>query len=414
MESEAINSQDIAPTEEVETLEETSVAAEETAAPKAEDESATITETIETPVEESEAQEAEVSTDETVANPEETAEVAEAATEDVQPAEASAEQPAQEDEQSAAEPAQGDEVVVVATEDVAPAQSRMEIARLAKESLIERAKQLADSTDWRKTSELQRELMEEWRKAGYAGKDINDKLWEDFRATRQEFFSRREAEVVGIKKQIIEEARKAAEGVSNWVSASNKLEELMTRWKAAGNSGSESDKELWDEFNGIRREFRNRRKADLDKRRATAQANAEAKGAIVEEARQIAESGEYTRENSDRMRQLDKDYKAIGFAGKPANDTLWTEFTQAKNSYWNGNSAFLDERRRQRSERLQEVVERKNEQIEHLKTQNETLTARLGSTLDPEKLAKIRSWIAQNDERVDDLEDDIGDIKRKI
>ncbi|MDO4807286.1 MAG: DUF349 domain-containing protein [Coriobacteriales bacterium] len=320
----------------------------------------------------------------------------------------------QEGEQPAADARPVADVEVVATEDVAPARSRMDLARISKQALIERAKELADSTDWRKTSDMQRTLMEEWRKIGYAGKETNDKLWEEFREARQVFFSRREEQVVGIKREIIDEAKQLTENVTNWAATSAKLDELMGRWKAAGNSGSDSDKALWDEFNAIRRDFRSRRKADLDKRRATTQANAKAKGEIVAEAQAIAEAKAYTKENSDRMRQLDKDYKAIGFAGKPANDTLWSEFTAAKNAYWNGNSEHLDERRRQRAERLQEVMDRKEDQIEHLKTQNETLTTRLGSTLDPEKIALIKSWIAQNEERVDDLEDDIGDIKRKI
>jgi hypothetical protein len=337
--------------------------------------------------------------------------VAEPQTEPTEPEVTEPEAAAAEPQPEVAESADG---VVVATEDVAPARSRMELARLAKESLIARAKEIADSTDWRKTSDEQRTLMEEWRKIGYAGKEINDKLWADFREARQAFFSRREEQVVGIKRQIIDEAKQLTENVGNWATTSSKLDDLMARWKKAGNSGSDSDKALWDEFNTIRREFRNRRKADLDKRRATAQANAQAKSEIVAEAKAIAESAEYTREHSDRMRQLDKDYKAIGFAGKPANDTLWEEFSAAKNAYWTGNNAHLDERRRQRAERLQEVMDRKEDQIEHLKTQNETLTARLGSTLNPEKLEQIKRWIAQNEERVDDLEDDIGDIRRKI
>ncbi|MEE0026311.1 MAG: DUF349 domain-containing protein, partial [Atopobiaceae bacterium] len=242
--------------------------------------------------------------------------VAEPQTEPTEPEVTEPEAAAAEPQPEVAESADG---VVVATEDVAPARSRMELARLAKESLIARAKEIADSTDWRKTSDEQRTLMEEWRKIGYAGKEINDKLWADFREARQAFFSRREEQVVGIKRQIIDEAKQLTENVGNWATTSSKLDDLMARWKKAGNSGSDSDKALWDEFNTIRREFRNRRKADLDKRRATAQANAQAKSEIVAEAKAIAESAEYTREHSDRMRQLDKDYKAIGFAGKPAN-----------------------------------------------------------------------------------------------
>lgn len=393
MEPEAKVSQDIAPDEVVEAAEEQSVTEE--AAPSVADVA-----TQEQPEAAAVDEQAETDQPANVVAPEPAAE------------EPAAEPAAEEPAADAAEDAAA--VDIDATEGVAPARSRMNLARIQKEALIERAKELADSTDWRKTSEEQRALMDEWRTVGYAGKDVNDKLWEDFQAARQQFFSHREVEVVKIKQQIIEEAEEATKDVTRWVATASKLDELMDRWKAAGNSGSEQDKELWDTFNGIRRDFRNRRKADMDERRAKARANADAKQAIVDEAKAIAEAGEYTRENSDRMRQLDKDYKAIGFAGKPANDTLWAAFSEAKKSYWDGNNAARDEQRRKRSERLQEVVERKSGQIEYLKSQNETLTTRLGSTLDPEKIAKIKSWIEQNDERAADLEGDVEDIKRKM
>lgn len=377
MESEANISQDVTSEEVVPSVEEAPVAEEETPTPEPETQE-------ETPSEESAS--------EPVSSPK-------------------PEQSAEADDSST--PA-ADSNVVIATEDVAPAQSRMNLARIAKEALVERARELASSTDWRKTSDEQRALMEEWRKAGYAGKEVNDKLWDEFRAARQEFFSHREEQVVQIKRQIIDEAKAAAESVSNWASTSQSLDALMERWKAAGNSGSESDKALWEEFNGIRRDFRNRRKADLDKRRTSQRENAKAKREIVDQAKALADAKEYTRENSDRMRQLDKDYKAIGFAGKPANDELWSEFSAAKHSYWTGNSEHMDQRRKRSEERLKEVVERKSDQIEHLKTQNETLTTRLGSTLDPQKIAQIKQWIAQNEERADDLADDINDIQKRI
>ena len=168
----------------------------------------------------------------------------------------------------------------MATEDVAPAQSKIEIARIAKEALIERAKELADSTDWRKTTDEQRTLMEQWRAAGYAGKELNDKLWDEFRAARDTFFTRRDehytelraeqAKVVEAKKQIIEEAKQLTADVQNWVRTSDALNALMDRWKAAGNAGRDNEHALWEEFNGIRRDFRNRRKADLAERRARA------------------------------------------------------------------------------------------------------------------------------------------------
>ncbi len=330
------------------------------------------------------------------------------------------EEPASEEQPASPE----DDGTIVATPDVAPARSKMELARLAKESLIERAKELADSTEWRKTSDAQRALMEEWRAAGYAGKEQNDELWEQFRAARDMFFTRRDehyaelraqqAEVVEAKKAIIAEAKELTSSVQNWVKTSDALNALMDRWKAAGNAGRDNEQQLWEEFNGIRRDFRNRRKADLAERRTKERENAEAKRKLVDEAKAIAESEEYIRENSDRMRAINEEYKAVGYAGKPANDALWQELRSAQNSYWEGNSARRNQQRKERSERLQEAVERKSGQIEHLKDQNETLTTRLESTLNPEKVAQIKRWIEENEERLGGLKDDIDEIKKKI
>lgn len=337
--------------------------------------------------------------------------------------EATSEQPVEAAEASA-DATETDTETIVATEDVSPAQSRIELARIAKEALIERAKELEESSDWRKTTDAQRALMEEWRAAGYAGKELNDKLWDEFRAARDKFFTRRDehynelrseqAKVVEVKRQIIEEAKQLTSDVQNWVRTSDALNELMDRWKAAGNAGRDNEHVLWEEFNAIRRDFRNRRKADLAERRNKERACAEAKRAIVDEARALADAKEYTRENSDRMRQLSDEYKAAGYAGKPANDTLWQEFRAAQNEYWDGNSAHREQQRRERTERLAEAVERKSGQIEHLKDQNETLTTRLESTLNPEKVAQIKRWIEENEQRLGGLQEDIDEIKRKI
>ena len=383
MEPEATLSQDLTPEEQAPEQQAEVVAAEEVAAP-----------------------EAEATPEEATVEAAEAPEAAEAVAEGDAPAEAA------------------DDGTIIATPDVAPARSKIELARIAKEALIERAKELSDSSEWRKTTEAQRALMEEWRAAGYAGKEHNDQLWDEFRAARDVFFTRRDAhyaelreqqsKVIEEKRAIIEEAKGLTADVRNWVATSSALDALFDRWKAAGNAGRDNEQVLWEEFNGIRRDFRSRRKADLAERRAKERENADAKRKVVDEAKAILESEEFTRENSDRMRALNDEYKAIGFAGKPANDNLWQEFRAAQNAYWAGNSAKRDQLRREREVRLQEAVERKNGQIEHLKDQNETLTTRLGSTLNPEKIAQLKRWIAENEQRADDLKEDIDEIQSKI
>lgn len=66
-------------------------------------------------------------------------------------------------------------------------------ARQAKESLCERAEQLCDSTDWGPTAATFRDLLTEWKAAGRAAKDVDDSLWQRFKAAQDKFFSARNA-----------------------------------------------------------------------------------------------------------------------------------------------------------------------------------------------------------------------------
>ena len=66
-------------------------------------------------------------------------------------------------------------------------------AKKIKEELVERAEALKDSTDWGHTARAYRDLMTEWKAAGRAPREVDDKLWERFRAAQDHFFEARNA-----------------------------------------------------------------------------------------------------------------------------------------------------------------------------------------------------------------------------
>jgi hypothetical protein len=66
-------------------------------------------------------------------------------------------------------------------------------ARQAKEALCERAEELSDSTDWGPTSGAFRDLLNQWKAAGRASKDVDDALWQRFKAAQDTFFQARNA-----------------------------------------------------------------------------------------------------------------------------------------------------------------------------------------------------------------------------
>lgn len=65
--------------------------------------------------------------------------------------------------------------------------------KAAKLALVEQAEALADSTQWAATAAKFRDLMAEWKNAGRAGREIDDELWERFRAAQDAFFTARKA-----------------------------------------------------------------------------------------------------------------------------------------------------------------------------------------------------------------------------
>lgn len=115
--------------------------------------------------------------------------------------------------------------------------------RSAKEALIKRAEELANSTDWARTSAAYRDLMTEWKAAGRASRKDDDALWERFRAAQQVFFDARSADNaktnteeqanLEVKEKLLEQA-KALMPVKDLETTKAKFRDLLDKWDETG------------------------------------------------------------------------------------------------------------------------------------------------------------------------------------
>ena len=71
--------------------------------------------------------------------------------------------------------------------------SKREEAAVVKERLAAEAETLASSNEWGPTSGRFRDLMRQWKAAGPAPREVDDKLWARFRAAQDLFFGARDA-----------------------------------------------------------------------------------------------------------------------------------------------------------------------------------------------------------------------------
>jgi Domain of Unknown Function (DUF349) len=112
-----------------------------------------------------------------------------------------------------------------------------------KDELVAEAESLKDSTEWTATANRLKELMTEWKAAPRAAKDVEQKLWERFRAAqdaffahRSEVFSARDAEQkqsLDRRHSLLAEAE-SLDIEANPHAAQQRLREIQAQWHDSG------------------------------------------------------------------------------------------------------------------------------------------------------------------------------------
>ncbi len=115
--------------------------------------------------------------------------------------------------------------------------------RSTKERIVAEAEALASSTDWGATASAYRELMQEWKSAGRASREVEDELWGRFKGAQDQFFQARSAVFAErdaslaanaeAKEQLLTEAEKILP-VTDARAARSVLRGILERWEAAG------------------------------------------------------------------------------------------------------------------------------------------------------------------------------------
>jgi len=293
-----------------------------------------------------------------------------------------------------------------------------------KEELIVRAEEVAKSSNFNEATNEMNELMSQWKAAGSAGnKETDDALWEKFSALRQSFFDRKHdfwqqrqeksQNAKQAKEAIIQEAKGLAES-TEWKKTGEKLNDLLNQWKAAGFAGKDADDALWAEFNAARQAFYDKRNAYYEAQREVNAQRAEAKAKLIEEAKALVEAGVFTKENTERVKQLNTEWKAIGFAGKDKEDALWKEFRGAADAYFDGLKAYNQSKHDQWLAKMQDAKNRKLELIQKQKRQLKWMEQEVSSLLSQSAVDDMKESIEDKKAFIAELEADLADLDKKI
>ncbi|MCW2608342.1 MAG: hypothetical protein JWO60_3035 [Frankiales bacterium] len=122
-------------------------------------------------------------------------------------------------------------------------EQQREVSKARKEALVKQAEALSGSTEWKTTAERFKQLMTDWKTAGRAPREVEDTLWQSFKAAQDVFFQARNGQFAAqdeefrgnqtVKEQILAEAEQIdpEQGLEK---ARARLKVLQDRWEAAG------------------------------------------------------------------------------------------------------------------------------------------------------------------------------------
>ena len=128
-----------------------------------------------------------------------------------------------------------------------------------KRALIEKAKALQDSTEWRSTSDKLIALQKEWKTIGMVPKKLGDQLWEEFLAACNKFFEARNAAGAGQrneerdnlekKRGVIASLKAVAEEAGEGLQ--EKVQKLVEEYNAIGHVPYKEKDKLYEEYHAV-------------------------------------------------------------------------------------------------------------------------------------------------------------------
>ena len=243
-------------------------------------------------------------------------------------------------------------------------------------SLCEQAEALAENTDILDAFKTLQSLHEEWRGIGPVAKEMREEIWNRFKEASTVINKRHQQyfETIKATEQANEQSKIALceeieaidlsslQSFSAWDEMTKKVLDMQERWKAVGFASRKVNAQLFERFRKSCDLFFSR-KADYYKSvKDTMSVNLEKKRALCEQAEALKESTDW-RDVSDKLTQLQKEWRTIGAVPRKYSDTVWKRFTEACDYFFERKKQEFASKRSEEQDNLsakQAVIEKLN------------------------------------------------------
>ena len=217
----------------------------------------------------------------------------------------------------------------------------------AKTAFCEQAEALAENENVVEAFKELQKLHEQWKDLGPVAKEYRDEIWERFRAATSVINKRYQAHFEGLKEQQVKNleaktalceqveaiAEKEITSSTQWNTLSKEIEDIQAKWKTIGFATRKDNQKIYDRFRAACDKFFERKRASLTEFKDSMNANLEKKMAIIEEAESLKTSTDW-KATTDRLIELQKQWKEIGAVPRKKSEQIWKRFRAACDEFF--------------------------------------------------------------------------------
>lgn len=221
-----------------------------------------------------------------------------------------------------------------------------------KTKLCEAAEKLSEEKDVVSAFHQLQELHQQYREIGPVAKENREQIWTRFKTAstvinkrHQQHFEElrgKEEENLVKKTNLCEKVEainaKKIQTISEWGKTTEEVTNIQKEWKTIGFTPQKMNVKIFERFREACNTFFQSKTTFFKELKASFAENIEKKKALIEKAKNLADSTEW-KSTSDKLIALQKEWKKVGFVPQKVSDKLWEEFVQYCNKFFDARKA---------------------------------------------------------------------------
>jgi hypothetical protein len=210
-----------------------------------------------------------------------------------------------------------------------------------------------------------RELREElWNRFKQASSVINKKhqaYFDELHAKENENLEKKQALIAQLKEINLNKLK----GNKQWEEATEKVQTIQQEWRLVGFAPKKQNQTIYEEYRQLCDAFFKAKTAYYKGMRDEFAENLKRKRQLVEEAEALKESTDW-KETTDKLVELQKQWKAIGPVARKYSDDLWKMFTTACDTFFEAKRVATKEAREVFAQKRAEAKERWAKKVDQM------------------------------------------------